>query len=326
MGNFREYVAKISPPWLRRYYGERFVGFTIGLMTDLVSEGAAQALKASWLHSDTSPPDALPEIGLERSMPRYTADTDATYRDRLHKAWDAWLFAGNEEGTGGLGIIGQYNAMGLANVVILPAENYDPRAARPSWRFEAYPTIAMWGDITFHNDYLGTGKSAMLHTTLDWSDYGFAAGMSAYVIGSSLNDNNTGYNVIGAIGKALYIRGTVLVDEAPPPMGCLVDGTNWSRFAVVIEEGHGWIPWVYGDGHVYGSADDSPTYGSTATIGEVRTVKAIARKWGPGHAINPYIYVVLSGDYYGDPDLVYGDPALVTLYGIGSIIKWPHQV
>ena len=320
MGTFREYVAKISPPWLRRYYGERFVGFTIGLMTDLISEGAAQALKASWLHSDTSPPDALPDIGTERSMPRYYSDTDATYRSRLHGAWSAWLFAGNEEGTGGLGMVGQYNDFGLANVRVIPAINLEQSVDRDAWSFEAYPTISVTGAVlTFDDAFAGNSR-----ITGTGCSVGFTVGRKVYIIGSALNDNNTGY-LISAIPDAdtIDLTGIVLSDEGPM-LGATLDGTEFSRFAVIIEEGHGWVPWVYGGGAVYGSDDASPTYGSTATVGDVRTVKAIARKWSPGHAINPYIYVIFSGDYYGDPDLEYGDAGLV--YATGAGIKWQHQI
>jgi len=327
MGNFRELVYNISPPWLRRHYGERFVGMTIGLMTDLISEGMAQALKAPWLLSDTSPPDALPSIGTERSMPRYYSDTDATYRDRLHKAWDAWQFAGNEEGTGGLGMVGQYVAMGLPNVSIVPAQNLDHRIERRSWSFELEPTVSTSGaNLTFDDDP-GGGNSRITGTGCS---VGFTAGRKVYILGSPLNDNNTGY-LISAIPDAntIDLTGVVLADEGPIA-GVVLDGTEFSRFAVVLEAGHGWVPWTYGSGAVYGDSDASPTYGSTATVGEVRTVKAIARKWSPGHAINPYIYVTFPdsvtgvSEYYGDPDRLYGDAAYV--YGGDPSIKWAHQV
>jgi hypothetical protein len=326
VANFRDFVWNISPPWLRAYYGERFVGFTIGLMSDLISEGCAQALKASWLLTDTSPPDALPELGTERSMPRYFADTDDTYRDRLHGAWDAWLFAGNEEGTGGLGMVGQYNAMGLPNVTILPAENLDPRVARPAWRFELVPTVEVSGVVLTFTADDGSGNSRIAGTG---ASVGFTVGRKVYVIDTTLNDNNTGYEILTLPdANTIQLDGIVLSNEGPLA-GATLDGTEFSRFAVIIEPGHGWTEWTYGSGQVYGGSDPSATYGSTATVGDVRTVKAIARKWSPGHAINPYIYVVIPdsvtgvGEYYGDPTHVYGDAAY--FYG-GSAIKWAHQV
>ncbi len=92
--NFRNYLAHIVPPWLRRYWGERMVGGSISLFADLIMEGAAQAIKAPWLRSNTSPDDALPLIGTERSIPKVDGETAAQYRARLIAAWDLWERAG----------------------------------------------------------------------------------------------------------------------------------------------------------------------------------------------------------------------------------------
>lgn len=224
----RDLVDAISPPWLGAYWGERFMG-VIAMTGDLVLEGMVRALKAPWLRQSTSPPDALPLVGSERSMPRYDANDDDTYRARLLDAWNTWLFAGTVEGTGDQGMVGQYAAAGWLNVVI--RNNFQ-------WDFE--------------------------------------------------NPKDT---------------------------------ADWSRFVVVLEQPNGLTTWTYGSGIAYGSEPDSPTYGSTATQGQITEVKSIARKWKTHHEINPYILVILSGEYYGDPDLVYGGAAV---YG-GESIKWPHM-
>jgi hypothetical protein len=202
------------------------MGGAIGLMFDLLGEGAARALKAPWLLQKTSPPDALPLIGTERSMPRYRAEDDATYRRRLHDAWNAWLFAGTVEGEGDQGMKGQYAAAGYSVEIL---NNFE-------WDFE--------------------------------------------------NPKDT---------------------------------ANWSRFVVVIEQPHQFLPaFTYGGGQAYGQL---LTYGSTATAAEVSEIRSIARKWKEGHAINPWIYVILSHEYYGDPNLVYG--AAGAVYG-GETIRWAN--
>lgn len=91
--NFRTYFETIGPPWTHRYYGERLWG-ALGLMCDLVAEGATQAVRASWLKADTFPADALPIIGHERQIERVQPDTNAAYRTRLMQAWDLWTEAG----------------------------------------------------------------------------------------------------------------------------------------------------------------------------------------------------------------------------------------
>lgn len=92
--NFRNYLAHIVPPWLRRYWGERLVGGAVGLYADLLMEGCAQAVKASWLRSNTSPDDALPRIGDERNVPKVDGETPDEYRARLANAWELWEEAG----------------------------------------------------------------------------------------------------------------------------------------------------------------------------------------------------------------------------------------
>lgn len=94
--NMRAWAYRLSPPWLRRTAGERLVGAAVGLMADLVLDGLGQAVSAPWLLSGHQPPDALPLVGQERSMPRYNADTNDTYRTRLHGAWETWGHGGNE--------------------------------------------------------------------------------------------------------------------------------------------------------------------------------------------------------------------------------------
>jgi hypothetical protein len=94
MTNFREYVASIMPPWLRRYWGERFVGGAIGLKADQIAEGASQSIKAHMLRQDTSPDDAMARIGNERNIPRVVTETNLEYRARVLNAWELWTEAG----------------------------------------------------------------------------------------------------------------------------------------------------------------------------------------------------------------------------------------
>lgn len=218
---FRAMVRGLATGWTRGPWGERLWG-TIGLLGDVVMDAATQALVAPWLRSKTSPPDALPPIGRERLMPRYPAENDTTYRDRLYAAWTAWGFAGNE-----VAIVDQYSWWSLA-VRIVNA----------------------------------------FHWVFEWPK----------------------------------------------------DAANFSRFAVVVPQPHPWSgAYVYSStGRTYG---DGSTYGSTATVAEVATLRGIARKWKAGHDVNPAIWLVLSGHYYGE-QLTYGTPGLV--YG-SEVFRLPHQ-
>ena len=220
--NWREYFAAIAPPWLSRYWGERLWG-SLAYLSDLMSEGMSQAVKAHLLDQSTSPVDALPLIGLERRMPRYPGETNDSHRARLLDAWNAYVQGGTAAA-----ITGQLATYGLDDVEIVSQHD--------GWVFE--------------------------------------------------NPKDT---------------------------------SQWSRFAVIIDGVTWGTSYVYGMGMIYGSA---MTYGSDATPAETETIKSIVRKWKPVHSENPFIYVVLSGDIYGDPDLVYGAG---DLYAAGEIVKWAND-
>jgi len=130
--NWRDYVDRLMPPWLSAHYGIRFAQGAIGLMGDIIAEGARQAVKAHLLLADTSPADALPYIGEERGMPRYEADTDATYRDRLHDAWNAWGHGGNNTA-----VLGQLAAYGVTGATI-------ETVLHDAYPFEAPLDTAQW--------------------------------------------------------------------------------------------------------------------------------------------------------------------------------------
>jgi hypothetical protein len=350
MANIRDLVENLAPPWLRRFWGRRLVGVVQGLMGDAVVEASMQALQAPWLRSGFQPPDALPLVGGERRMPRYPADTDATYRSRLADAWNTWLRGGNEGS-----VVGQLNAFGLPAVVVLPAENTgqydhatgvrDPLAGsadygrRRAWRFEEPPRIRM----TVNSPVINAANPGPNQTTItNGGELSFTATTSTsrpfYVGGKVLIESGSALNNNRYVGEISSVTAsTITIDEVihvtastsyvdETPAGAVVlDGTNWSRFAVIIEQPHPWTSWNYGDPNkFYGGSDDSPTYGTTATVGQVNSVKAIIRKWRAAHVLNPRIYVVLSGEYYGDPTLEYGDVGLA--YGAGSVVVWDHQV
>lgn len=92
--NFREQLEAQSLPWMLRFYGIRFFGAAIGLVTDTIMQAASLALRAAWLKDSTSPDDALPFFGEERQIAQVPGETNAQYRVRLADAWDIWKQAG----------------------------------------------------------------------------------------------------------------------------------------------------------------------------------------------------------------------------------------
>lgn len=110
--NWRDFAAAIVPTVLSGFYGERLVG-VIALVADLISEGASEALKVSWLGEASSPDDALRFAAFDRNLERYPNETAAQHRARLLRAWQDWLAAGDESA-----IVGQLAAATFTQSVV----------------------------------------------------------------------------------------------------------------------------------------------------------------------------------------------------------------
>src|SRR5690606_37201251 len=82
---------------------------SMGMMFDLLAEGAQAAVLASKFGSEYFAPDALDYIGVERNLPRFPGETDTNYEARLRDAWNLW----RQAGTNG-GIIAMFDALGIA--------------------------------------------------------------------------------------------------------------------------------------------------------------------------------------------------------------------
>lgn len=118
MANWRDWVdgAVRSYATFAGHYGERFTGFVIGLMSDLIAEGASQAVTNWWINSRKPPEDWLAFLGNERLLPRYPKETSLQYRQRILDAWNIWPFAGDENT-----IEQQLETMGFTEVQVLDA-------------------------------------------------------------------------------------------------------------------------------------------------------------------------------------------------------------
>jgi hypothetical protein len=83
------------------------------------------------------------------------------------------------------------------------------------------------------------------------------------------------------------------------------EGTNWSRFWVVIT-GHDFELTRWGDGRKWGEG----VWGCDATVEEANALLRLVRKWKPGHTF-PITIIVLNEDVWDtdQPDGTWGDPA-----------------
>ena len=294
------------------------MGGMVGLTFDLLAEGSAQALKAPWLREKSSPDDALPPVGDERMMPRYPADTNSTYRTRLADAWEAWQYAG-----AGTAIARQFNDAGFDSVQVIEASNNDERPSRQSWRFEEPHAVRELVNVELFSVGVSVDSEIQRLDGATWAAKGYQGLWAVTLRGSSSNDGKT-FTIRETVGDRLRLYPTSessnpLVSEGPAVLEVLA--CWWSRFVVVVEQPHPWVPWVCGNGFVVSTGDDAKTVGSTALYGDVRTARQIARQWKSGHSINPYILLVLSGIYCGQPGLICGAGFVVG----GETTKWTNQ-
>lgn len=92
---YTQWQADAAPPWLQRPNGRAW-NEAHGLVKDVVVDAARVATKANWPLA--TPADGLSYIGSERLYPRVPSDTDETYRETLHSAWDRAPYFGTEAG------------------------------------------------------------------------------------------------------------------------------------------------------------------------------------------------------------------------------------
>ena len=88
------------PVWSSGFWGYRYAGITGGLLQDMLVEGAATGLAATWLHSfsprqlDVSfdqPIDAISSLGQDCGRPLYAGESAyQSARPRLRAKWTFW--------------------------------------------------------------------------------------------------------------------------------------------------------------------------------------------------------------------------------------------
>lgn len=148
MANVRDWLFEKGPRWVRGVLGSKLATGAIGLVADQLGDAASSAVKSPWLTLSTQPDDALDELGPERNIDRYAGESATTFRQRLLAAWESWTFAGTESG-----IPAQFEAFGLPNVTVEPANPGDPVACSHIRVIIAtphpYDISPRWGTMTW---------------------------------------------------------------------------------------------------------------------------------------------------------------------------------
>ncbi len=128
MRTLRDYIERISAPWLLGRWARRLVGACAGLMGDAVLEASSLALLSSLLRRPEVPEDALRSHGYGRLLECYPSETSEQYRARMLQAWAAWEFAGTEQA-----IVDQLAAAGRPGALVYDTFDWPDRPPTPWW-------------------------------------------------------------------------------------------------------------------------------------------------------------------------------------------------
>lgn len=200
---WRRYVwdLTIGLRWLHNYFGRRFGG-TIGLVSDMLSEGAQQAFYQTLPGHPQQAPDSLQQNGIDRDLFRFRGETDAYWQARVLAVWDDYEQAGTPPQL--LRVVNQWGNAGWPltwnNVLVTLTENgpelFGFRLTipfgliNPPWVPEVYGGPIVYGEEgLYYGIGLSTDIPALLYLVRKWKGSRnrghvrvfFGAGPSDYV-------------------------------------------------------------------------------------------------------------------------------------------------
>jgi hypothetical protein len=118
------------PVWSTGFWGYRFAGVTQGLLNDLLLEGAATGLGATFLYDFSvrpfdegfdQPTDAIAALGEDAGRPLYPSESPYnSARLRLRTKWDFWT------GSPKAGLVSELLAAGIGPAVVKVPGDYLP--------------------------------------------------------------------------------------------------------------------------------------------------------------------------------------------------------
>lgn len=117
-----------APPWLLRGFGGEWVR-ALALLLDALAECAKQAVKMRF--PSFAPPDALAEIGRERSEARATAfvyEDDYAFAERLRTEWSRRRFNGTKTGLSAV-----FSAFGFPSFTVYDQLDWFPSKLWHAW-------------------------------------------------------------------------------------------------------------------------------------------------------------------------------------------------
>lgn len=89
---FRDTIRRISPPWLRRFWGERFL-YTFGVHLDALGDALSAGIKMRFPNVYSN--ESLSILGRDRGIRRGPEESDASYSVRLEQWLETHRRSGN---------------------------------------------------------------------------------------------------------------------------------------------------------------------------------------------------------------------------------------
>jgi hypothetical protein len=104
------------PRW-SGFWGQRFIGIVVGVMNDMLIDGASIALMSQYSTApDQQPLDALDMLGKDCNRPHYEGELYSHLRSRILGKWDFWT------GSPKQGLIDELEAAGITATIKVPGD------------------------------------------------------------------------------------------------------------------------------------------------------------------------------------------------------------
>lgn len=161
--------------WARSFFGRRLTGAAIGLMSDLLAEGAEQAFYARLPGHPEQAEDSLAACAKDRDLVRFRGETNEAWLQRIKDVWSDYEQGGTPQQV--LKVVNEWGQASFAgfwdsNLVTL-TESGDPEVWEftieipygliiPEWTPEVYGSGHIYGEVGFYYGLSSETDLAML--------------------------------------------------------------------------------------------------------------------------------------------------------------------
>jgi hypothetical protein len=140
---YSDVLPKLPPPPLQGPWAQKYFG-VVGARMDAIIARFRDATFSRLPDSELAASDSLDEIGRVRKLPRGPGETDATYAERLQRAWDLWA-GDNTPVTGAGGGAGSH--LGMLNAISAAGIPTGPNGATIVQQNGRYAQLDVGGNL-----------------------------------------------------------------------------------------------------------------------------------------------------------------------------------